>query len=325
MTAQEYIETKLKELKQPATIDVPEDKQQLVSSIFKLLMSKKFRKYAATPELQEHMLSAIKLNVENDEPINLTFLHGAYKLWRLEETPEADWAELFSLMYYSDWVKPVCAIYKPGVWFDFFVDDLIIPILDNVDPADIDKYISSYQNVMDFMKPYQPSNLKMTITPVGSRFSSPEAFNESLQINIDKTKSSLETGLPVLTDVDKAMVELNTRVTDEQKEDPQWREKVLLTHNAYMLTKAEPGYHNQSTKIKVFTQPLPTGMVMAVGSSKDSIAKFWVGVGALKPRDDNFRQIILSPNQLTEAKYTREDVQLAGLEGKNFKQIRILA
>jgi len=324
MTAQEYLEAKLEELKQPVTIDVPEDKEQLANSIFKLLMSKKFRKYAATPELQEHMLSAIKLNIENNEPINLTFLHGAYKLWRLEESPEADWAELFSLMYYSNWVKPICAIYKPGVWFDFFVDDLIIPILDNVDPEGIAKYTASYQNVMNFLKPYQPSNLKMTITPVGSRFSSTEAFNESLRLNIEKTKSSLENGLPVLTDADKAMIELNTKTSEEQKQDAQWREKVLLTHNAYMLTKAEPGYHNQPTKIKVFTQPLPTGMVIAVGSSKDSIAKFWVGVGALRPRDGSFRQLILSPNQLTEAKYTWEDIQLAGLEAKNFGQIRIL-
>ncbi len=324
MTAQEYMETKLEELKQPVIIDVPEDKAQLASSIFRLLMSKKFRKYAATPELQEHMLSAIKLNIENDEPINLTFLHGAYKLWRLEETPEADWAELFSLTYYSNWIKQVCAIYKPGVWFDFFVDDLIIPIIDNVDTVDINKYIASYQNVMDFLKPYQPSNLNMTITPVSSRFSSPEAFNESLRVNVEKTKSSLENGLPVLTDADKAMVELNTKVTEKQKQDPQWREKVLLTHNAYMITKAEPGYHNQPAKIKVFTQPLPTGMVIAVGSSKDSVAKFWVGIGALRPRNDSFRQIILSPNQLNEAKYAWEDVQFAGLEGKNFNRIRVL-
>ncbi|HMI09974.1 MAG TPA: hypothetical protein VK497_06270 [Candidatus Saccharimonadales bacterium] len=325
MTAKQYLETKLEELKQPAALDIPENKELLVDAIFKLLMSKKFRKYAATPELQKHMLSAIALNVENNEPINLTFLHGAYKLWRFDEAPEADWAELFSLMYYSNWVKPVCAIYKPGVWFDFFVDDLIIPVLDNIEPSDVEQYLASYQNIMHFLKPYQPENLKMTVTPVGSQFSSPEEFNKSLQLNIKKVESSPDGGLPTLTDADKAMVELNTKATDEQRSDPQWREKVLLIHNAYMSTKAEPGYHNQPTKIKVFTQPLPNGMVMAVGSSKDSVAKFWVGIGALRPRDDSFRQIILTPNQLKEASYAREAIELTGLMGENFKRIRILS
>jgi hypothetical protein len=47
-------------------------------------------------------------------------------LWRIDEAPEADFAELFSSMYYVKWLKPVCEIYKPGVWFDFFVDDLIL-------------------------------------------------------------------------------------------------------------------------------------------------------------------------------------------------------
>jgi len=319
MTAQEYIDSKLEELRKPSEALKP-DKEELVDEIFRLIMSKKFRKYSAKPELQEHMKSAIKLNVENNEPINLTFLHGAYKLWRLDEAPEVDWAELFALMYYSSWVKPVCAIYEPGVWFDFFVDDLIVPKLNNVDIKVVEDYLASYKKLMDFLKPYQPENLKMTYTTVGSRFNSPEAFEESLQKNMAATSKEL----PVLTEQEKAMVELNTKVTEEQSRDLEWREKVFHLHNAYSQTKAEPGYHNQPTKIKVFTQPLPTGMVMSVGTTKDSVAKFWVGVGALSPRDDSFRQIILSPSQLEKSNFNWEDMNIEGLSGKNFSKIRVL-
>lgn len=320
MTAQDYIESKLESLKHPGVIEIPKTTDELIDAIYKLLLSKKFRKYAASPELQQHVHEAIELNVTNNAPINLTFLHGAYKLWRLEESPRTDWAELFSLMYYTNWVKRVSEIYKPGVWFDFFVDDLIVPKLDNVPINDIHTYIDSYQKVVDFLKPYQPANLKMTITTVGSRFESEQAFDESLKKNLEKISVN---GLPVLNDTQKAMVELNTKVTDEQLQDPQWREKVFQIHNAYGATKAEPGYHkDRPEKILVFSQSLP--MAIAVGSTKDSIMKFWIGVGVLKPRDGSFRQVVMSQVQLANTAFEWQDVAIEGLDSKNFNKIRVL-
>lgn len=144
MTAQEYIQTKLNYLARPIGKESPSSTDELATAIFNSLMSKKFRKYSANDELQQHIRNAIRINIKNKEPINITFLHGAYKLWRLDESPEADWAELFSLMYYSNWVKPICELYEPGVWFDFFVDDYIINRLDNIPMSDIRLYISSY-------------------------------------------------------------------------------------------------------------------------------------------------------------------------------------
>lgn len=324
MTAQDYIQTKLEELKQPAGLEKPKNTDELVEAIVKALMSKKFRKYSANADLQKSVRNAIRLNVEKNEPINVTFLHGAYKLWRLEEAPEADWAELFSLMYYSNWVKPICELYEPGVWFDFFVDDYIINRLDNIPMPDVQAYIDSYQSLIDFLKPYQPSNLNMTITTVGGQFLSEEAFNRSLRANLEKLTAETPGGLPELNEAQRAMVELNTRATDEQLKDPKWREKVFHLHNAYMATKAEPGYHKgRPEKIMAFTQPLPSGTTISVGTTKSSIMKFWVGVGVLQPKDNSYSQVILSPSQLENSKFNFEDVQIEGLNGKNFKRVRV--
>lgn len=325
MTAQDYIQTKLEELARPTGIDKSSNTDELVEVIFKALMSKKFRKYSANKDLQKNIRNAIKINVEKNAPINITFLHGAYKLWRLEEAPETDWAELFALMYYSNWVKPVCELYKPGVWFDFFVDDYIINRLDNIPMSDVQAYIDSYQSLIDFLKAYQPSNLKMTITTVGSQFSSEEAFDKSLRANLEKLTAETP-GLPELDEAQRAMVELNTKPTDEQLKDPKWREKVFHLHNAYMATKAEPGYHKgRPEKIMAFTQPLPSGTTISVGTTKDSIMKFWVGVGVLKPKHDSFRQIILSPNQLENIEFISQEVRIPNLHGKNFSKIRIIS
>jgi len=324
MTAQEYLESKLNDLKMPLGFKVPADKEKLAEAIFKIVMSKKFRKYSANSELVEHIKNAIRVNIEDNKPINLTFLHGAYKLWRLEESPEVDWAELFSLAYYTNWLRPICEIYEPGVWFDFFVDDLIVPKIDNIDIKDIETYINSYQKLIDSLKAYQPPNFKMTITRVGDQFESPAAFDASLEKNVQKLQSTLPGGLPKLDERQLAMVELNVKTNADQLKDPKWREKVHLIHDGYMATKAEPGYHkNRPEKILVFSNLLPSGTVIAVGTTKDSVMKFWIGAGVLKPRDDSFRQIILSPSQLETAHFKWETVEL-GLPGKNFHKIRVL-
>ena len=315
MTAEQYIKNELEKLKTPSDIQ-PED--DLEAQIVRLLLSKKFRKYSANEDLINHVKESVHYCVEKNQPINLTFLHGAYKLWRLEEAPEVDWAELFSLMYYSKYVKPICEIYKPGVWFDFFVDDYIVEVLDNYKPEEVKAYIDSYQKLMDFLKLYQPENLKMTITTVGSQFASREDFDQALEKQLETTP------MPELSDDSARMVELNVRLADGQSNDPKWREKIYRIHDAYRVIKGGTGYHkNRPDKIVVFNQPLPSGRTISLGTTKSSIAKFWVGVGALKPDKDTYKMVVLSPKQLEETSCKWEDANI-GLTGKNFAKIRII-
>lgn len=324
MTAQDYIQSKLNELREPLDIPQPKNDDELADAIFRALTTKKFRKYALTPEYTKHIQNAIRENIRNNEPINLTFLGGAYKLWRLDEAPESDWAELFAYMYYSRWAAPVCALYRPGVWFDFFLDDVIVPRINNLTEEDVARYKESRQKLIDFLKPYQPANLRMTLTGVGSLFASREAYEKQLEQSIRELAAELPGGLPTLTEAQLVTTSLNVKATPEQLADPQWREKVELVHSAYMRVRRATGYSTASSKIQVFTQPFPNGTSIAVGTTKDSIAKFWAGAGALRPKDDSFRQLVLSPSQLEGADFSWEDVRIAGLDDKNFHKIRVL-
>jgi len=76
----------------------------------------------------------------------LSWFSAAINCGDLPESPEVDWAEVFSLIYYTKWVKQILAIYKPGVWFDFYSDDVILEIMDNVPKEDTERYISSSGN-----------------------------------------------------------------------------------------------------------------------------------------------------------------------------------
>jgi hypothetical protein len=324
MTAQEHIIKKLDELNSSVSLSSP-SKEELPEAIFKFVTSKKFRKYSATPELLKEIKKTIQLNIDNNEPISFVYPHGVYKLWRLDEAPEADWAELFTFMYYTQWLKGICEIYEPGVWFDFYADDLLIPKINNISIEDVRAYQTSYQKILDFLKPFQPKNFKMTITTVGDQFPSQEEFYKQLDEDIQRLSHELPGGLPQLDEKRIATIELNSHPTDEQKTDPQWREKIALIHDAYLAyTKKNTGYHSSPHKIKVFTTPLTSKSYIAVGTTKASIAKFWVGAGALRPAKDSYRQVILTPTQLANIDYDWQNMSLEGLTSKNFSKIRVL-
>ena len=100
--------------------------------------------------------------------------------------------------------------------------------------------------------------------------------------------------------------------------------EIYRIHDAYLAIKGGTGYHkNRPDKILVFNQPLPSGTTVSLGTTKSSIAKIWVGVGALKPDKDTYKMVVLSPKQLEETSCKWEDANI-GLTGKNFAKIRII-
>lgn len=325
MNPQEFIEERLEQTKASSKVAQNLGEIPIEEKIKKLILSKKFRKYSAKLELIEQIEEAIALNVKENKPINLTFLNGAYKLWRLEESPNPDWAELFSLMYYTNWVKPICEIYEPGVHFDFFMDDFIVSRMNNISASDIRTYINSFNALLSFIKKYQPDNLEMTLTSVGSQFESEETFNKLLDQDVEELTKNTPGGLVEINDELKATIELNVKPTKEQLEDLEWQRKVWHLHVAYSATKKSVKYHHdRPEKILVFTQPLPSGKTVSVGTTKSSVMKFWVGAGVLKQDGGSYKEIILSSKQIEEDNFEFHEVYIDSLDGENFKKIRVL-
>jgi len=282
-------------------------------------MSKKFRKYSAKEALQERIKNAIKNSTDNNDPLRIVFPFGAYKLWRLDESPNPDWAELFADMYYIKWLKPICEIYKPGIIFEYLVDDYILPFIDNIPLETVKNYIDENKKILSFLEKYQPNNLKFKITEFKDTYGSQEKFEKELQESIKQLSSTN----PVFTKEDLKTTELNSHPTEEQLKDPKWRENILLIHDAYMIIKSRGGYTSNLEKIPVFCQPLTSGNYLIVGTTKTSIVKFWVGIGALKKRNEEFIEYILSPIQLETQKTTKEKISIKGLDSKNFSEIRV--
>lgn len=322
MIAQEYIEYKLNELKPTNKVENFPSKKELSDYICKSIMSKKFRKFSLIPEYIEHIKRVVDESIDNNLPIKFSFPFGGYKLWRLEETPEVDWAELFTLMYYSKWLKPVALVYKPGVIFDFASDDMIVERMNNIPKEDTQRYKESFDNLVKFLERYIPENIKFTFTPISS-FYTPEEFEKDLADKVEKKKIEFD-GLPKLGDKERRMVELNVKLNPGQDKDPLWKEKTELLHQAYYAVDKRRPYNRAKDKILVFPTSVKDGKVIAVGTTKTSVAKFWVGIGVLKKKEDSFIESILSPSQLEKEKITKESILINGLEGKNFSSVGII-
>lgn len=310
------------ELKKLSQIESKVSSQNIEYEIFNLLKTRKFRKHRASESLLKHIKEAIAYNVAKSEPINITFLQGCYKLWRLEEAPEADWAELFALIYYGFWVKSILAIYKPGVVFDFYVDDLIMEKISNYRRDEIDSYKKSFQKVIDFVMSYCPNNLYFKITTVSSRFFDENDFWNKLEISVEKWKK------PENLRLDKKiidMIELNYRPSPNEKLDGLWKEEIMRIHDSHSNLKERLMYREESGKILAMPHHFRGGdKRLFIGSTKDSIIKYWIGVGALRKNGIQFIPTVLSPSQLGKSNFSIQDVKIRGLDGKNFQKIRVL-
>ncbi len=321
MTAQEHIQARLEKMKQP--IQHVEVDGSLEDAVYARLMSKKFRKMKAGDPCVEITRRVVAKAVKEQTPILVTECFGGNKLWRFEEAPEVDWAELFSLFYFVDWMKYVAEVHKPGMIFDYFSQDLAVERLDNLTRKELDAYSDTFRDMIAFVEPYLPEGVSIQYRRHREMYDDESKYDDELKIEMDKMLEENDGKLPEMDDESKARTELNVRPLDGQTDDPMWREKVELQHRALFNTPTLGTY--LTFPDMVWTCPTWYDDSIVTGSTKKSIAKFWAGVGALQKKDDGYNDLVLTPKQLEAADFTWEDVSFDGLRGKNFKRVRIVS
>jgi hypothetical protein len=321
MTAQEYIQKKLDTLKEPVP-DGSELKGTPEEIVYARLMSKKFRKIKAAQPCIDITKRVVEKAVRDQTPIMVTECFGGNKLWRFDEAPEIDWAELFSLIYFLEWMKYVAAVHKPGMIFDYFSQDLSVERLDNLTREELDAYSRTFQAMLEWIEPYLPENVSVTYRRHRDMFDDESKYDVELADAKQKYLDEHDGKLPVLTEEMKTRTELNVRLLNGQDQDPQWREKTELQHQAIFMTPTLGTY--LTFPEMVWTCPTYYDDSIVTGSTKKSMAKFWAGVGALEKSGDSYNELVLTPKQLSSAQFDWEAVHLDGLQGKNFSKIRVL-
>lgn len=321
MTAQEHIISTLGALRKPAPKEDLGGKS-LEEAIYEKVMSHKFRKLSVDKEGKAITKKAIKLAVENKKSVTVSILFGGNKLWRFEEAPEIDWAELFATTYFVQWLKPILNVYKYGVRLDYYSQDVSVESLNNIPREETDKYSATFKDMIKFLEPYLPKGFQITYRRHIEGYKDPAEYYKELEEGKRKILAENNGELPKMDEKMKAATELNVKLRPWQDKDPLWREKVELEHQAIFKTKVLVRYFADPYLIPACPTWYPA--TIATGSTKRSLAKFWAGVGVLRPEDDSYAELVLTPKQLDSAKFDWEDVNIKGLMGKNFKKIRIM-
>lgn len=322
MTIEQYIQSELKQLTEPTQ---QEDivNQKLEDAIYAKVMSKKFRKLKADDDLVGIAKEAIRIAVEKNAPLPINFVFGGNKLWRLDEAPEVDWAELFSLIYFLKWMKSIASVHKPGARIEYYSEDIVLEVLNNLPPSETDRYSSTFKELISWIHPYVPEGVTITYRRYAEDYASKDEFYEELEEAKKKVSDELNGQLPSLSKAQKIATELNVRPKPGQTDDPLWREKVELVHQAIERTTTVEKYFYDPQYIPACPTYYPA--CLTTGSTKKSLAKFWVGVGAVEKSGDGYNALVLTPKQLEKNNFEWQDVNIDGLPGKNFKRIRVLS
>lgn len=321
MTPKDYILSTLDNLKTPIQMEHL-DSISLEEAIYTKVMSKKFRKLKPGDACVQITRKAISTSIKENKPIRIFQMFGGNKLWRFDEAPEIDWAELFSLTYFAQWSRLIASVHKPGVLFEYFSQDISVESLNNVPRAETDRYSETFKKLLAFIEPYLPPNIKIVYTRHYDLFENPDDYYEELDAAKKIILQNNNGKLPQMDEHQLAATELNVKLKPGQNDDPQWREKVELEHQAIFITPTLKMYTSDPSIIWTCPTYYPDSVV--TGSTKRSYAKFWAAVGALKHEGNNFAEIVLTPKQLENIEYKWEDIKIEGLKGKNFKKIRIV-
>lgn len=321
MTAQDYITATLQALAEPLP---PESigTRPIEAAIYTKVMSKKFRKLKADEKTVSVTKRAIHHAVSRHQPVTVSFLFGGNKLWRLDEAPEIDWAELFAVTYFVRWMKYIASVYEPGARLDFYSEDVAVESMNNLPRSETDRYSETFKAMLSWLQPYLPGNVSITYRRYGDEYNDVAEYLAEFETAKQIVLAENGGRLPELSERQKIATELNVRLLPGQADDPLWREKVELIHQSLERTKTMDRYFEDSSL--VMACPTFYSGWIATGSTKKSLAKFWVGVGVLEKDSDSYSKLVLTPKQLEAAVFDWQPMHLDGLNGKNFSKVRVL-
>lgn len=335
MDIKEFLEEKLKE---PSKYELSKEEQKSLEKkgieefIKWKLTSKKFRKWAIDDITKGRIDTAVKMALEENRGLRVVYPQGGYKLWKLPTTPEPDWAEFFNISYVLEYVAPIAAAYEPGVELTYYLHTLLMERHDNLTTKEIEAYENAFRKLLAEFEKYIPENIKIVVKKDADFYSREEYF-KILDEKYEETEKVYNELPNDKKEHFRKLGELNikwdgaedwTKLSNDEKNkkiiDGSIYEMIATTY----LDRVMEGIKGPD-KILAFMKS-GNGFI-GIGSTRNSAAKHWVGIGILEQYDNKYVPRILSPNQYDQFKKDciEEGIDLFGSDSnlKNFSSILI--
>jgi hypothetical protein len=278
------------------------DKEGQRAFILKQLLSKKFRKWSVDADTQQNITRTVDAAVRDQKPLQLVHPMGGYKIWRLPSSPEVDWAEFFGISHILHYLSGIAAGYAPGVHMQFFMYTFLPQRHDNFSAEDIERYVGSFQALLDAFGKHLPPNVKLSIVRDAAFYTREEYFSllderfEMMEMGFnDFPQKQRDTFLTwARQNIKWNGAEDWTRLTEAEKEEKIRRGAVYEVVGIYTMEKTAE-FIMGGARVVVFVSPGANSI--GIGSTKSSRAKFWVGTGILENRDGELYDLVLTPSQ----------------------------
>lgn len=272
--------------------------------IYQKLTSTKYRGIKLPDDLRDFVKLRIDYCIKNNLPIHIVFPFGAYKRWNLPTYPHIDWAEVFNIKYMIEYLSSIASTYKFGVTLEYYSVELFVSKNIKIPQKDLDIYEKEFKNMLNILSKYTPKGLILKFTNLREEIRQDTALK-----SIDEKVKELRNNWKNVSQEDKELKIKRAKVSYAANEnDPNYNEKILeavLMHDAFSSE-----CWTQNGKIEWINKP---DMIVVgnsytgnwgihVKSSRTSRVNFWVGIGVLEKRENEFLPTILSYNQWNEQK-----------------------
>ncbi|MGD9638902.1 MAG: hypothetical protein AB7U85_07565 [Alphaproteobacteria bacterium] len=286
------------------TIEKYSNFSDIRTRLYKLVTRKDFRKWALDESAVTRIKTAINYSLENKTPLKFVLEFGGYKLWRLPSAPSVDFAELFMLCHYINFLAPIAHFAPYGVCFYFASDDVVVSRMNNIKPDAMNQYCSSFNLLLKILNPYLPHNLKIELTRLATLYSSQNELEDELAITFANNKKKFLSWSDEKKEKMLKRAELNfckngnLALKDLSKISSANYLECLnngaIYHDAFEDCQKRQDFVLGEDSILVFCSSIPEAL--AIGSSKTSVTKFWTGTGVLQKNENSYIPRILSPS-----------------------------
>ncbi|MBN8232597.1 hypothetical protein JYK02_34275 [Corallococcus macrosporus] len=278
------------------------DKEGLRAFLIKQVLSKKFRKWSVDADTQQNIARVVDAALKTQQPLSFVLPMGGYKIWRIPSSPEVDWAEFFGIAHILQYLSSIAAGYAPGVHMQFFMYTFLPQRHDNMSEASIERYVASFQALLDAFGRHLPPNVKLSIVRDAAFYSREEYFGllderyEMMAMGFnDFPAKQRDTFLNwARQNIQWNGAEDWTGLSEEQKEEKILRGAIYEVVGIYTVEKTAE-FIMGGERIVLFVSQGTNSV--GIGSTKASRAKFWVGTGILEDRAGAFYDLVLTPSQ----------------------------
>lgn len=118
------------------------------AKIQSLLLSGKYRKFPITEEIRQMLKKSVDYILNNDEPFIFVPSFGGYKHSWTPSYPYTDWAEVFNIKCFIDYLTPLYYLVGKSIIVEYLSKDIIVPMMNNIPKEFVDKYINDFKKLI---------------------------------------------------------------------------------------------------------------------------------------------------------------------------------